>query len=374
MRILVVDDNESITELVKTALTEQRYTVDIATDGQAGWQLTEDVTYDLILLDVMLPKLDGISFCQRLRNQGSQVPVLLLTAKDASSDKVAGLDAGADDYIVKPLDLQELSARIRALLRRGHGAASPVLEWGELRLNPKSCEVVYGSYPLHLTPKEYALLELFLRHNQRVFSRSAILDQLWTFDDEPPGEDTVKTHIKGLRQKLKAVGAADLVETVYGLGYRLNQAYLKPRITGSKSLEKQHEQTRTAIAKIWERAKGKILQRIQILEQVSEALSTGSLSPDSPNQENWQEAWQEAHKLAGALGTFGIPTGTHIARQIEDLLEQPSLNAQQRHNLQSFVYLLRQTVENAHHATSEQSALSEVINPAIKENAFYCAA
>lgn len=363
MRILVVDDDESIAELVKTALTEQRYTVDIATDGQAGWQLTEGVTYDLILLDVMLPKLDGISFCRRLRGQGSQVPVLLLTAKDASSDKVAGLDAGADDYIVKPLDLQELSARIRALLRRGHGIASPLLEWGELRLNPQSCEVVYGSYPLHLTPKEYALLELFLRNNQRVFSRSAILDQLWTFDDEPPGEDTVKTHIKGLRQKFKAVGAVDLIETVYGLGYRLNQTYLKPRIASSTILERQPEQARAAVAKIWERARGKILQRIQILEQVSEALATGS-----PSQEKWQEARQEAHKLAGALGTFGIQSGTQTARQIEDLLEQPPLNVQQIHDLQSFVRSLKQAVESADHSALEKSALSEVNAGLTEEN------
>lgn len=360
MRILVVDDDESIAGLLKTALTEQRYTVDIAVDGQAGWKMAESLTYDLILLDVMLPKLDGISFCQRLRSQGSQVPVLLLTAKDTSSDKVSGLDAGADDYIVKPLDLQELSARIRALLRRGHSSASPLLEWGDLCLNPRSCEVVYGSHLLHLTPKEYALLELLLRNNQRVFSRSAILDQLWAFDDELPGEDTVKTHIKGLRQKLKAVGAADLIETVYGLGYRLNQAYLKSRTASSsvleksleKNLEKKTEQTRSAVAKIWERAKSKILQRIQVLEQASDALLTHSFE-----QECWQQSHQEAHKLAGALGTFGIHAGTEIARQIESLLEQPApLNAQQRHRLQSFVQQLKQTVENADHSTPEKTA------------------
>ncbi|MBD2155626.1 response regulator [Leptolyngbya sp. FACHB-16] len=355
MRILIVDDDESIAELVKTALTEQRYTVDVAKDGQAGWQLTEDLAYDLILLDVMLPKLDGISFCQRLRSQGSQVPVLLLTAKDASSDKVAGLDAGADDYIVKPLDLQELAARIRALLRRGHGAASPLLEWGELRLNPQSCEVVYGSHPLHLTPKEYALLELFLRNTQRVFSRGAILDQLWAFDDEPPSEDTVKTHIKSLRQKLKAAGAADLIETVYGLGYRLNQTYLKSRITRPSS-ETKAEHTREVVAKIWERTQGKIFQRIQVLEQATEAITTHGTS-----QENWHQARQEAHKLAGALGTFGIQTGTQIARQIENLLEQqPPFNEQQKDNLQSLVRLLRQTVENESQSTPTKSVLPDL--------------
>jgi DNA-binding response OmpR family regulator/HPt (histidine-containing phosphotransfer) domain-containing protein len=362
MRILVVEDDETIADLVKTALTEQHYTVDIATDGYSGWQLAEDLTYDLILLDVMLPKLDGISFCQRLRRQGNQAPVLLLTAKSTSNDKVAGLDAGADDYIVKPLDLQELAARIRALLRRGHGTASPVLTWGDLRFNPQSCEVLYGAHPLHLTPKEYALLELFLRNAQRVFNRSAILDQLWAFDDEPPGEDTVKTHVKGLRQKLKAVGAAELIETVYGLGYRLNPSYLKSCTTNASSVEKQPEQTRAAVAKIWERAKGKILQRIHVLEQATETLSNNfSVSNSFSVEENLQQARQEVHKLVGALGTFGIQAGTQISRQIEELLEQqPPLNALQWSALQSFVKQLKQAVENADHSTLERSALSEI--------------
>ncbi|MBE9129083.1 response regulator transcription factor [Coleofasciculus sp. LEGE 07092] len=171
----------------------------------------------------MLPKLDGISLCQRLRRSGKMTPVLMLTAKDTSSDKVMGLDAGADDYVVKPFDLPELTARIRALLRRGSSTIPPILEWERLSLNPSSCEVTYAGQPLHLTPKEYALLELFLRNSNRVLSRSIILDRLWSFDD-PPGEDAVKVHIKDLRKKLRIAGAPpDLIQTVYGLGYRLKQ-------------------------------------------------------------------------------------------------------------------------------------------------------
>ncbi len=147
----------------------------------------------------------------------------MLTARDTSSDKVLGLDAGADDYVVKPFDLPELLARVRALLRRGEAVLPPVLEWERLRLNPNNCQVEYNGKLLHLTPKEYSLLELFLRRGSRILTRSQILDNLWSFED-PPGEETIKVHLRSLRQKLKTAGAkANFIETVYGLGYRLNQ-------------------------------------------------------------------------------------------------------------------------------------------------------
>lgn len=222
MKILLVEDNQYLAEILAQALTEQHYVVDIASDGQAGWELVTAFTYDLILLDVVLPKLDGISLCRRLRSQGHHMPILLLTAQDTSTNKVLGLDAGADDYVVKPFDLQELAARVRALLRRGNVALSPTLEWRGLRLDPSTYEVSYDGQLLHLTPKEYSLLELFLRNSRRVFSRSAILEHLWSSFEDPPEENTIKSHIKGLRQKLKTAGApTDFIETIYGLGYRL---------------------------------------------------------------------------------------------------------------------------------------------------------
>lgn len=222
MRILLVEDDERLAESLCESLTDQHYAVDIATDGQAGWEFVEVTPYDLLLLDVMLPKMDGITLCRRVRSRGYQMPVLLLTARDTSSDKVIGLDAGADDYLVKPFDLQELLARIRALLRRGTTPLPPVLEWRELCLDPSTCEVFYSGLSLQLTAKEYSLLELFLRSGHRILSRSIILEHLWSFN-ETPGEETVKVHLKSLRQKLKAAGApADLIETVYGLGYRLH--------------------------------------------------------------------------------------------------------------------------------------------------------
>ncbi|GAB4195587.1 MAG: hypothetical protein Fur006_42150 [Coleofasciculaceae cyanobacterium] len=223
MKILLVEDDVGLAEALMEALTDQRYVVDAVNDGEAGWAQTQAIDYDLILLDVMLPKLDGISLCQRLRTHNYNSPILMMTARDTSADKVTGLDAGADDYVVKPIDLPELLARVRALLRRGMTSASPVLEWGGLKLDPSTYEVTYNNQPLHLTPKEYSLLELFLRSGRRVLSRSLLIEHIWSLE-APPSEDTVKAHIKSLRNKLKHVSAPnDLIETVHGLGYRLKQ-------------------------------------------------------------------------------------------------------------------------------------------------------
>lgn len=231
MKILLVEDDEAIANVLVSTLNNQNYLVDVATDGQEGWQLVEGCVYDLIVLDVGLPKIDGITLCRKMRSQGYQMPILLLTARDSTQDKVMGLDAGADDYLVKPCEPQELAARIRALLRRGDSALPPVISWGSLQLNPNTFEVTYDKELVNLTPTEYRLLELFMRNSSRVYSRSAILDHLWSFED-PPGEETIRAHIKGLRQKLKAAGApGDLIETVYGLGYRLKPLLKKTETT-----------------------------------------------------------------------------------------------------------------------------------------------
>jgi DNA-binding response OmpR family regulator len=223
MRILLVEDDIQLGEALSEALSDQQYVVDIVRDGESGWEQAITLPYDLLLLDVTLPKLDGYSLCQRLRTEGYYLPLMMLTARDTSTDKITGLDAGADDYVVKPFDLPELLARIRALLRRGSFIASPVLQWQQLSLNPSTYEVHYGDAPLRLTPKEFSVLELLMRNGRRVLSRAVMIEHVWSLTD-PPEEDTVKAHIKGLRHKLKSVGAPDdLIETVHGLGYRLKQ-------------------------------------------------------------------------------------------------------------------------------------------------------
>ncbi|PPT05990.1 Two component Transcriptional regulator Winged helix family protein [Geitlerinema sp. FC II] len=223
MKILLVEDDDRIACALAEALSDRHYVVETAADGRSGLDLAEAFDYDLIVLDLMLPELDGIGLCRRLRDRGDRTPILMLTARDSSSDKVIGLDAGADDYVVKPFDLPELLARIRALLRRGSTALAPLLTWEKLQLDPSTLQVRYGEVPLNLTPKEYGLVELFLRNQRRVLTRELILERLWSFEGDIPGEDTIKVHMRRLRQKLRVAGAPnDLIETLYGLGYRLN--------------------------------------------------------------------------------------------------------------------------------------------------------
>ncbi|WP_026736313.1 response regulator [Fischerella sp. PCC 9605] len=359
MRILLVEDDDSLAQAVAAVLSKQNYVVDIAADGEAGWELVSVCSYDLILLDVILPKLDGISLCQQLRQEGYQMPILLLTAKDSRTDKVMGLDAGADDYVVKPFDFQELSARIRALGRRGNSSLPPVLEWGSLRLDPSSCEVTYAGKVLHITAKEFSILELFLRNNQRTFSRSAIVDHLWAADTDPPEDDTIKSHIKSLRQKLKAVGAPyDFIETVYGLGYRLkpNAKKQKSQVSKKESTPTQQEIFSAALAKAREDFQAKVGSRIAVLEQASNALKEGRL-----NSGLQQNAEQEAHKLAGSLGSFGFARPSLLAEKIESILQsQTPINQVQSRHLCELVKELQQELQQTpNQLTWDEQALSE---------------
>ncbi|MEM7770294.1 MAG: response regulator transcription factor [Cyanobacteria bacterium P01_E01_bin.6] len=224
MRLLLVEDDVQLAESLTEILVAQRYVVDVVKDGESGWCQMQSLDYDLTLLDVTLPSLDGIRLCQRLRSQGYGLPILMLTARDTSQDKVCGLDAGADAYMVKPFDLAELLAQIRALLRRGCSSSVSVLWWEKLSLNPTTYDVSYRDQSLRLTPKEFSILELLMRNGRRVLSRSFILDALWSMQS-PPDEETVKAHIKSLRNKLKRAGASKtFIETVHGVGYRLQQS------------------------------------------------------------------------------------------------------------------------------------------------------
>ncbi|WP_341528392.1 response regulator [Nostoc sp. UHCC 0302] len=392
MKILVVEDDELNAYVLTAVLTNQNYAVEIAADGDTAWDLIQTYTYDLILLDVILPKLDGISLCRKIRSNGLQVPILLLTGRDSSHDKAIGLDAGADDYVVKPFEEEELVARVRALLRRPGVTSQPVLEWAGLRLDPSSCEVTYAGNLLSLTPKEYALLELFLRNSRRVFSCGVILEHLWSYDDTP-GEEAVRTHIKGLRQKLKAVGiSSDLIETVYGIGYRLKPLEeegeqgsillyerLRQRLRsatgraegqGGKelndlkstvpNLKLEQQQTLAAVSDIWQRFKGRVGDQVSVLEQAVVALNQKTLNPELRLQ-----ATQEAHTLAGSLGTFGFGLASKLARKIEHLLNSnKTLSPSNLVNFESWVKLLRQEIEGESNvaAISAQPTAEELPN------------
>ncbi|MBD2093567.1 response regulator [Trichocoleus sp. FACHB-591] len=306
MRVLVVEDDLIVADAITRSLSEHHYSVDTAEDGAIGWECAESTTYDLILIDVGLPKLDGITLCQKIRDRGCGTPILLMTAKDDSTYLIRGLDSGADDYLAKPFDLKELQARVRALLRRGTVAASLVLTIGKLQLDPRSCQVTYADKLLPLTPKEYSLLELFLRHPSRVFSCGDIIEHLWTFDD-PPQEESVKSHIKGLRQKLKTAGAVNWIENVYGLGYRLREGIETNQEQSTQSYDDQ-------LAQLWEQYRGLMEERFAVLQQ---AVHTDPLSSELRSA-----AESAAHKLAGVLGMFDREEGTQIARQLEKQFEE----------------------------------------------------
>jgi DNA-binding response OmpR family regulator len=325
MRILVVEDDPAISALIETILETHKYAVDLAIDGQMGLGLSESYEYDAILMDITLPKKDGVTVCAEIRASGNTVPILLLTALDSAVDRTRGLDAGADDYLGKPFDPDELLARIRALLRRGNVQSVPILTWGSLQLDPASATVTFADRVVPVTPKEYALLELFLRNSKRVFSCSAILDNLWSYD-VTPGEEAIRTHIKGLRQKLKKVGAAnDFIETVYGIGYRL-----KPIVSPGAALLKD----------AWEKFNGQVYEQVAVLEQLAKRFLSQDLQAD------WQASGKNiAHSLAGSLGTFGFSLSSELARQIEKLLSHQDLTPEEGQWLFSLVTALREELE-----------------------------
>lgn len=328
MKILLVEDDQPMGELLSATLTAHRYAVDWVQDGRSALEMAEIWSYDLITLDIGIPKLDGISVCRTLRSQGQTTPILILTAQNSSNDIIQGLDAGADDYITKPCDPEQLLARIRALLRRvGDANLSIELKWGDLCLKPNLAQVLYGQQSVALRPKEYSLLELFLRYPQRIFSRNAILDHLWAIDD-CPSEHAVTNLIKDLRRQLKAAGMSEeLIETVYGLGYRLNPSPQTHPQNQSESDQKQaqEEPIRTtsrglaAIAQIKERFLASLEGRLKILEDAAQSILENQLQADQR-----QAAQAEAHRLAGNLGTFGFLKGSDLMREAEHLLKNDS--------------------------------------------------
>ena len=364
MKILLVEDDEGTAKVLRDTLTSQQYLVDLAADGQMGLELAEAFAYDLVLLDVMLPKLDGINFCRQLRAQRHRTPVLLLTALDSSSSKATGLDAGADDYIVKPFDTEELLARIRALLRRGSPTLSSVMEAGNVRLDSSSCRVTCDGQLLFPTAKEYALLELMMRNSHRIFSQKLLLDYLWSSNEEIRSENAVRAHVKGLRQKLKQAGADTLIETVYGLGYRikLGEGEVKGppaatvhshciSIDSDSILEQFQPKISSALTAIWERHKPKYSAHVTVLEQAITTLLVGTLTA-----ELGQQAQREAHLLIGSLGSFGFAEASRLSREIEQIFRDGIKQSQaQVERLKQLVVALRQELERSI-ATSELPA------------------
>ncbi|MBE9184412.1 response regulator [Microcoleus sp. LEGE 07076] len=376
MTILLVEDDTIAVNLMTKLLNSHNYNVNTAADGETALELALAYDYDLIVLDVMIPKLDGISLCRKLRSSGCKMPILLLTALESSSNLVKGLEAGADDYVVKPFNLEELIARIRALLRRGKASlSSTILTWEKLQVNPDTTEVTYAQKVLHLTPKEYNMLELFLRNPRRIFSRSAILDRIWSVG-EFPQEEAVTAHIKGLRHKLKGAGmTVDLVETVYGLGYRLkslpedienpNVARETAETTSEFSApgqelnnDERRLQVLTVVAAIRGKLRANFIEKVVIFDRATAQIKTGTLE-----EKLRQEAQAEAHKLVGSLGTIGLPRGSDVARKIEHLFKaQNVLKPGTAQKIEEFLHLLKQILDRPLPA-SETDLVDRVAHP-----------
>jgi len=220
MRILVVEDERRITAFIKRGLEEERYAVDVAYDGEEALDWAAVVDYDLIVLDVLLPKKDGIEVCRELRAQGNKVPILMLTARDAIEDRVQGLDSGADDYLVKPFAFQELLARIRALLRRSGEIKTTRLQVGDLALDTLTHRASRGGRVIELTAREYALLEFLMRHPGQVLSRTQISEHVWNYDFFTTS-NVVDVYIRYLRRKIDKGFEVKLLQTVRGVGYKI---------------------------------------------------------------------------------------------------------------------------------------------------------
>jgi two-component system, OmpR family, response regulator len=220
VRLLVVEDEARMAVLLRRGLTEEGYAVDVAGDGPEGLWMAQETDYDAIVLDVMLPGMDGLEVCRRLRAGRRWSPVLLLTARDSVTDRIGGLDAGADDYLIKPFAFGELAARVRALVRRGAGARPAVLRVGDLVLDPAARTVARAGTVVELTPKEFALLELFMRHPGEVLSRARILEHVWDFAFDPTS-NVVDQYVGYLRRKVDRPWGRNDLQTVRGAGYRL---------------------------------------------------------------------------------------------------------------------------------------------------------
>jgi DNA-binding response OmpR family regulator len=219
-KILVVDDDKSLCEFVTDALEFEGHVVEVSNDGEDALTRLKLSAYDTIVLDWDLPHVGGIEICRRLRKENNATPVIMLTGRTTTTDKLDGLDAGADDYLTKPFDVRELCARVRALLRRSSGSTSDVLTVGELVLDPVNYQVQVSGQQIHLLPKEFQLLQFLMRHPGRVFSHEALLAQVWNLESDATDE-AIRSCMKRLRKKLDDVTQEPLIETVHRVGYRL---------------------------------------------------------------------------------------------------------------------------------------------------------
>lgn len=221
MKILVIEDEKRITSFIRKGLNYEGYSVEVAYDGETGLDKAKDENLDLIILDIMLPKIDGINLCEMLRNTKVTTPIIMLTAKDSVDDRVRGLDAGADDYLIKPFAFKELLARVRSLLRRNDGTKQSILQVGDLVMDPATREVKRGERVIELSKKEYSLLEYLMRNANQVLTRTMIAEHVWDYDFDS-FTNTIDVYIRYLRKKIDDKESKKLIRTIRGIGYKIS--------------------------------------------------------------------------------------------------------------------------------------------------------
>jgi len=222
MKILIVEDEHLIATSLKKGLEQERYTVDIAFDGNQGYDLAASGEYDIILLDLMLPGLDGISICQKLRSENIHAPILMLTAKSQIDDKIKGFNVGADDYLTKPFAFEELLARIRALSRRPQQTTNKVLTLADLTIDTTNYQVKRGTKEIRLSSKEYSLLECLVRHAGQILNKDQLIQYVWSYESDIL-PNTVEVYIRNLRQKIDQPFKKKLIQTIRGFGYKISE-------------------------------------------------------------------------------------------------------------------------------------------------------
>lgn len=223
MRILVVEDERRLAQIIKKGLAEEGFAIDVANNGEEGKFLAESEDYDLIILDLMLPKIDGLTVLKDLRHKNIKTPVLLLTAKSAPFEKAEGLNSGADDYLTKPFSFLELRARIHALIRRSKNDPSPTLKIADLELDPLKHKVTRNGKIISLTPKEFSVLELLLRHKDEVVTRTMIIEHVWDYNFES-FSNVIDVFIAGIRRKIDKDQKIKLIRTLFGVGYKISES------------------------------------------------------------------------------------------------------------------------------------------------------
>ncbi len=328
VKILLVDDDHRFTTTAKEILENKLYKIDVLNKGGKVADFILKNNYDLLILDIMIPDINGITICRNLRSSDCDIPILLLTALTQKNDKLNAFEAGADDYLVKPVDWDELIARIRALLRRKKVYQEPILVWGKIKIFTENKQSFYDDQKLNLTPTQFEILHTFCKQPNRVYSYEDLIQKLWElWDGEPPTNDTIRSHIKGLRKSLEKAGAPkDIIETQYRLGYRIKKISDNPQNTTTKkeqttnpltdtdkkNRELQQKKIETALEIMWEQYKQSVWDDLQVLQNYNNNL-TFKLDPE--------EIIIKAHSLVGFLGSIGLKTASNICREIEQLLK-----------------------------------------------------